>query len=186
MRIAFFLAVLACAAACGGGGTTISGAVAGRSVTAVRGAYASQFPVPGSEGDFWLYVSISDSPAVCDAHIGNKEPKDSKTFFLELFATDDSGYADLAAGTYTIPPPTTPAPGKWGNAYFGDFSGEGCADTIGQAGVATAGTVKIDKLDLAGSATAGSFDVTFGSSKVTGSFVAPTCTGSPSFGQCYP
>jgi hypothetical protein len=176
--------VAALCAACGAGGQ-VTGTVAGTSIAAVRGAYASE-EAGGAGGEFALWIVLSDAEKICAAHRANGVVQGSKTLFLKLQKNDAEGQAAPTIGAYTVGPESAlTETGERAIAYLGSFGGESCSDTIGEAGVATAGTVKLDKLDLAGNATAGTFDVSFGNEKLTGSFNAATCAGNPQFSGCY-
>jgi hypothetical protein len=122
-------------------------------------------------------VLIIDSMGACPDVMMNSYPANTTYVNLTVYQTDATGaYMTPTAGDYTIHQGEPPPSFKLGSATFASEDG---LCTVINTENATAGTITVSSINLAsGGGIVGTFDLTFGSDHLSGSFNAPYCAGS--------
>jgi hypothetical protein len=152
-----------------------NGAVAGNPLVVVDSVLYAQRDSSGAI--LSAVVWLSDKPNLCDSLRANRELKSQTRALLQLYSYNDSQQR-LTPGpaTFTVLDGNPPTSGNFGAAYF-DKTDSTCTQTLANSvGHAKSGLVKVLALSLTASSRAvGSFDLTFGTDNVTGTFDAPFC-----------
>ena len=161
-----------CAEPTPGGVTDPRGAVGRAALTDLVDAYSQ---VTGIDWQHQLYSTLSSEPDVCARYRQNQVvPGEKWLLVIQTAYRRDMQPARFVPGTYGIGAGTVDADGtlRTVDATFQRF-GRNCSEIGGQQ-EATGGTVTYavvtDTLVVA------SYDLLFGTSRVQGSFSAPTCT----------
>jgi hypothetical protein len=120
-------------------------------------------------------ILILDSAGACADLQADSFPPNTTYLNLGVFTNDATGaYVPPGPGDYPVKEATT------GNSSTATFAIDDatCQPGYEQGGNATGGNVHIASIDLAdGGGVSGSFDLTFGSDRLSGSFNAAACPG---------
>jgi hypothetical protein len=147
------------------------GSVGKTTLTDLVDAYSQ---VTGVDWQHQLYSTLSNKPGVCSRYRQNQVVAGEKWLVvIQTAYRSDMQPAPFAPGTYGIGVGTTGPDGtlRTAEATFQPF-GRNCSE--GGQQEATSGTVTYTT--VTDTLVAGSYDLLFGRSRVTGSFTAPTCT----------
>ncbi|MBK7860791.1 MAG: hypothetical protein IPJ65_19755 [Archangiaceae bacterium] len=123
-------------------------------------------------------VILSDQPALCSTFKANRFPRSST--FLSMGLARRNGTEVLLtpeAGEYTVSN-TFATQGSVGTAFFGRLDAN-CVNAVPfQTALAKSGLVTLQQISFDSNGGAGgTFDLSFGSDRVTGSFSVPYCEG---------
>jgi hypothetical protein len=146
------------------------GSVGKTALTDLVDAYSQ---VTGVDWQHQLYSTLSNKPGVCARYRQNQAVVNERWLLvIQTAYRSDRQPAPFAPGTYGIDVGTTGPDGtlRTVDATFQPF-GRNCSE--GGQQEATGGTVTYTT--VSDSLVAGSYDLLFGRSRVTGSFTAPTC-----------
>jgi hypothetical protein len=157
-------------AGCGGGGNSVQGSVGGKGI----GSAHAVSNVSGTAPAQSAAVIISNISDLCARITDNKEPTNAQALTLQFGDSDAAGNtsAPSHSGTYVITTSTAPGAGQFATAVFSTIGAQTTDTSETQAG---AGTVTLT--DVATGTYGGSFDLTFGSDHLTGSFDSSNCPG---------
>jgi hypothetical protein len=157
--------------------TVVNGTVTGDSLTVkdamtLDGSQSGE-NVPDAAG----IVVIASTSGICPAFQNNTVAANATQLVLTLYRTDSGGNVKSpGTGDYTINNrDPVPANSAIAVAAFA-VTGATCGPVPGQGGIATSGTVHLSSMSLSTNGGAqGTFDLTFETDHLTGSFDAPFC-----------
>jgi len=165
-----YAVLIAVAASLGcGSSNSVNGTIQGQTLSAQDALLLTNNTTVGGTTVYGLGVSIMNISNACStaqADISsNKDPANAASLTIGIGST-----SPIAAGTFNITSASSPA----ADAIFVKTDSS-CHSTIdGGAAQATSGTVTLSSVSA--SSASGTFDLTFGSDHVTGSFSASSCT----------
>jgi hypothetical protein len=154
-----------------GPGNSVHGSVGGNSLAAVD-AISLTYPVTSTETG--AVVLVSDKGNLCQTLKAGHQPASWTLLELIVIKLDTAtSTASLTPGTYAyVGQPTQPGSYSAGAFMKSDATCKATSSTT----TTTAGTVTLTTANLAPSGRlTGSFDLTLGADKITGSFDAPFC-----------
>jgi len=173
--------VLALCAACGGGDATfatgsasVSGTINGQPM-APRDAVSGVLQT-GSNSVGEIFIGSYDT--ICAKINAHQEPRNSQAVAIEIGnrSSSTSFVAPTATGTYPVFVATDHShTGLQASLQF--LATDANCNLITNIDAAAGGTVTLTRIDATGYA--GTFDVTFGTSHVTGSFASAQCAALP-------
>lgn len=153
------------------GTATAVGAIAGKTLTPKSAASATL-----SQDGNLVVVVLSNQADYCAATTAGLTRPNHRSLVAIVTTVDAAGdNPKVAPGTFTVHSEAPDGPGSFANAAF-NASDAGCSDTLGSdVGNATAGTVVLTQ--VTSSQIVGSYDLSFGSDTLKGTFTAPACPG---------
>jgi hypothetical protein len=122
-------------------------------------------------------VILADKGSVCTTLKANRLPKSSTSITLGLFRlAEDLTFLAPDIGDFTVIDSTPTKAGNWAIASFSHLDAN-CTNTLSKsASSGKSGLVKVTGVNAANNGSiAGTFDVSFGSDRVTGSFSGAYC-----------
>jgi hypothetical protein len=182
----FLLLQIAWGCGSGGGGSgVVNGTFSGKAMAVQDAIYANR-----GGASSYTQVLLSSAGGACSTVSGTSTPKNLQAVSILIYATLDSqsgaSTAVTAPGSYQVYDGDGPAPRGTNVATVQYISLDAtCQTTLKQ--YAPTGSVTVSA--ISGGLVTGTFDVTFpGSSRVTGSFNAPSCAAlanpPPGSGTC--
>lgn len=157
-------------AGCGGasGSSSVQGSVGGKSFSEAH-AVAN---VGGQAQRQSGLVIISSASDICERVTANSEPTNAQLLTLQLREADAAGNSSAPghSGTYAITSNGSPTSGQFAWAFFVAVGAQTSDSSQMQA---SGGSVTLT--DVADGRYGGSFDLTFGSDHLTGSFDSSNC-----------
>jgi hypothetical protein len=155
-------------------GTTVNGAIGGSAFVAGDAinveANASGLDFNGKSTD----VLITSFSGACAKQAANAGVANGRLLFFGLAVTDSAGNASpvTATGDYTIAKAPLPNNAKVAQAFY-EKDGADCLKATNLD--AASGKITVTNPGAGGGTLEGTFDLTFGSEHITGSFSAPRC-----------
>jgi len=170
-----FLVGASLVAALSGCPGNVSGTVSGISLGVADTLFYVQKDTDGKTIAF--NTIIADKGNVCTTLKANRQPKSATFMQMILFRWADDG-KNLApdVGEYTVVDTTPTKGGNWAYATF-NHSDANCTNTLAaSASSGKSGLIKVTGVNAANNGSiSGTFDISFGSDKVTGSFNGAYC-----------
>jgi hypothetical protein len=154
-----------------GGMASISGTVSGTTLMPVSAA--STVSTTGAAANMAI-IAISETASLCSDEQASITHRNARALGLQLQNQDASGNQTIPiAGTYDIT--ASPQAGAMSASAIVLLLDNQCM-TMPNSPVASMGSVTLTNVNLfAGGETDGTFDLTFGTDHLTGSFAAPFC-----------
>jgi hypothetical protein len=146
-----------CNAGPAGGEATMTGTLLGKSFTPVDAVSATNT----TGGTTTTTIVFTDFAGACDMLQGDVIGGSS-----DILSFTFTGSSPLGTGTFSV---TAPTRGTTAEGHFAEFTV--CGSTAAES--TSAGTITVTGVDSSG--ITGTFDLTFESDHVTGTFTAPTC-----------
>ena len=152
---------------CGGDGTSIQGSIAGKRFASVQ-AVSGSITNPGQQSG--MFIVMSDVADLCARLSGTIQPSPNvQELSFDLFVSDGTANTSLptASGDYVV----ATSDQEKGQLVTAQYESTGATISDITMIPATAGKVTLDSP----SHDTGSFDLTFGSDHVTGTFAPTVC-----------
>jgi len=167
----YAMAALVLLAGCGSAGS-VSGTVSGNALSAKDG-FGNSAAV---EGGRTVTILLGDQSGLCDAARSNKEPKGLTFLLISLSDATVNGtsvtLSTPSAGDYNVASAQNAMQGKNAVASFSKSD----ASCRGTSLFANSGTVTVKSIDATTGKASGTFDLTFQSDHLTGSFEVDGCS----------
>jgi hypothetical protein len=157
----------------GGNSATVNGSVGGVSISAMDQFAITTQPTDSAGGS--AIIVIGSLPGVCAAAVRNEQPKNLTALTMLAFvqgAESRLSVAPTAPGTFEVPKGTPAKDAKAAGAFLivTDEQCESKTPTVASDG-------KIELTHVGDGSYTGTYDFTFGSEHLTGSFDVPNCAG---------